>query len=81
MVNKALNDRIISLYIKRAITSIIPRETALKEHSHCHIVSNYLPGLEPINKDHNEQKYCFYAFELAPGYHLAKMVLSCYIFL
>ena len=78
MVNKALNDRIISLYIKRAIKSIIPTETASREHSHCHILSNYLPRLEPINNDHNEQKYRFYAFELASGYYLAKMVLSCY---
>lgn len=74
MVNKALNDRIISLYIKRAIKSIIPTETASREHSHCHILSNYLPRLEPINNDHNEQKYRFYAFELASGYHLANII-------
>ena len=52
-VSKALNDRIIYLHIKRAIKIIIPREYISRERSRRHIASNYLPGLEPINSDHN----------------------------
>ena len=42
--------------------------------SHRHITSNHLPGLEPINSDHNVQKYRFYAFKLSSGYHLGKII-------
>ena len=38
--------------------------------SHRHITSNHLPGLEPINSDHNVQKYRFNDFKLSFGYHL-----------
>ena len=73
-VSKALNDRITYLHIKRAIKIIIPREYVSRERSRRHIASNYLPGLEPINSDHNVQKYRFYAFKLSSGYHLGKII-------
>ena len=73
-MSKALNDRINYLHIKRAIKIIIPREYVSRERSRRHIASNYLPGLEPINSDHNVQKYCFYAFKLSSGYHLGKAI-------
>ena len=38
------------------------------------IASNYLSGLEPINNDHNVQKYRFYAFKSSSGYHLGKII-------
>ena len=63
-VSKALNDRTTYLHIKRAIKIIIPREYVSRERSRRHTASNYLPGLEPINNDHNVQKYRFYAFKL-----------------
>ena len=72
-VSKALNDRITYLHIKRAINIIIPREYVSRERSRRHIGSNYLPGLELINSDHNVQKYCFYVFKLSSGYHLGKI--------
>ena len=72
-VSRALNDRITYLHIKRAINIIIPREYVSRERSRRHIASNYLPGLEPINSDHNVQKYRFYAFKLSSGYHLGKI--------
>ena len=55
-VSKALNNRITYLHIKRAIKIIIPREYVSRERSRRHIASNYFPGLEPINSDHNVQK-------------------------
>ena len=73
-MRKALNDRITYLHIKRAIKVIIPREYVPREPSCRHIASNYLPGLEPINGDHNVQKYRFYAFKLSSGYHLGKII-------
>ena len=66
-VSKALNDRITYLHIKRAIKIIIPREYVSRERSRRHIASNYLLGLEPINSDHNVQKYHFYDFKLSSG--------------
>ena len=73
-VSKALNDRTTYLHIKRAIKIIIPREYVSKERSRRHTASNYLPGLEPVNNDHNVQKYRFYAFKLSSGYHLGKII-------
>ena len=73
-VSKALNDRITYLHIKRAIKIIIPREYVSSERSRRHIAANYLPGLEPIDSDHNVQKYRFYAFKLSSGYHLGKII-------
>ena len=73
-VSKALNDRITYLHIKRAVKIIIPREYVSRERSRRHIASNYLLGLEPINSDHNVQKYRFYAFKLSSGYHLGKII-------
>ena len=73
-MSKALNDRITYLRIKRAIKITIPRKYVSRERSHRLIASNYLPGLEPINSDHNVQKYRFYGFKLSSGYHLGKMV-------
>ena len=58
-VSKALNDRITYLHMKRVIKIIIPREYASREHSLQHIELDYLLGLEPINNDHNVQKYHF----------------------
>ena len=54
-VSRTLNDRITYLHIKRAIKVIIPRKCVSSESSRRHIASNYLPGLEPINNDHNVQ--------------------------
>ena len=72
-VSKTLNDRITYLHIKRAINIIIPREYVSRERSRPHIGSNYLPGLELTNSDHNVQKYCFHVFKLSSGYHLGKI--------
>ena len=73
-VRKALNDRITYLHIKRSIKIIVLKEHVSRESSRRHIASNYLPGLEPMNSDHNVQKYRFYAFKLSPGYHLGKII-------
>ena len=59
---------------ERAIKIIIPREYVSRKQSHLQFASNYLPGLEPINNDHNVQKYRLYAFELSCGYHLGKII-------
>ena len=73
-MSKSLNDRKTYLHINRAIKIIIPREYVLRELSRRHIASNYLPGVEPTNSNHNVQRYCFYTFKLSSGYHLGKII-------
>ena len=73
-MTKALNERITYVRIKRAIKITIPREYVSRERLRRLIPSNYLPGLEPINSDHNVQKYRFYGFKLSSGYHLGKII-------
>ena len=73
-MSKPSNDRITYLHIKRAIKIIIPREYVSRERSRRHIASNYLPGLEPMNSDHNVQKHRFSAFKLSSGCHFGKII-------
>ena len=47
----------------------MPRKVS-GEHSRQYFISNYLPVLEPINSDHNVQKYCFYVFKLSFSYYV-----------
>ena len=72
-VSKIINDKLTLIHVKRAIKIILPREYVSRERSRRHIAANYLPGLSPIDKNHDVHKYSFYLFKLSTGYHLGKI--------
>ena len=62
------------IHIKRAIKILLPREYVSRERSRRHIAANYLPGFQPLQKDHDVQKYRFFLIKLLSGIHIAKLV-------
>ena len=63
------------IHIKRAIKILLPREYFSRERFYRHIATNFLPGLMPITKNHNAQKYCFSIVHLSSEPQVIKFIL------
>ena len=73
-VSKKSGNEMKNMHIKRALKLIMPREYVSRERSRRHIAANYLPGLQPIDKEHDIHKFRFVILKLSSGFWVGKII-------